>query len=129
MGILDTVAGEGVVDYGCGCRSLDAGVGTGPVEGNLAARRHMVLDYNLVAADHTELVAVAGSLPVVGDCSSPAVAAGSLVLGEEDRRKIAGLVDSRRLRRLHSTRCLTFCRCSYCVAVEEMKRCGSDGFW
>jgi hypothetical protein len=94
---------KGVAGCGPGCHRIGAGAGIGLAEGSPG-----VLDCTLVAADRRELGSVAGGLPVAGDCSSPAVVAGSLVLGE-DRRRIVGSVDSRRLRRLRSTRCLTFC--------------------
>lgn len=99
---IPVVVDKGVAGCGHGCHRIGAGEGIGPAEGSLA-----VLDCSLVAADRRELGSVAGGLPVAGGCSSPAVVAGSLVLGE-DRRRIVGSVDSRRLRRLRSTRCLTF---------------------
>jgi hypothetical protein len=100
--IPDAVDG-GVAGCGPGCRRIGAGAGTDPAEGS-----PVVLDCSLVAAGRRELGSVAGGLLVVGDCSSPAVVVGSLVLGEV-RRRIVDSVDSRRLRRLRSTRCLTLC--------------------
>lgn len=108
-GILAVV----VVGCGHGYRSLDAVVGTGPVEGSLVEGRRGVLGCRQVVVGHMDLDVVWGNHLVAAVGSSPAAAEDS-PLGADLRRPAGLEVDCsfagiRRRRRRRSSRRLTFC--------------------
>lgn len=103
MGSLAVVEGLGC---GRGYRSLGAGVGTGPGEGNPGVRRRVGCSL-VVVVGRIDLDAEGGTL-LVAEAGIVAVEDSRLVLGEDLRRTV-GSGCSRRRRRLRSNRCLTFC--------------------